>query len=54
MACQKRQYPSLRKAELAMYNHWRRPRTGKMPVRAYKCPACSNWHLTSQPLRNAG
>lgn len=25
----------------------KRPRWGKLPVRAYRCPVCKGWHLTS-------
>ena len=26
----------------------------KIPTRAYRCPLCSGWHLTSQELRESG
>jgi hypothetical protein len=26
----------------------------KKPCRAYKCPSCGWWHITSQPKRDAG
>ncbi len=26
----------------------------KIPTRAYRCPLCSGWHLTSQELRERG
>lgn len=51
MPCRKKEYSSKTKAEDSMYDHWRKPRPGKMPVRAYPCPTCHHWHLTSEPLR---
>lgn len=34
---------------------WRRyqAQRDKLPVRAYFCPYCKGWHLTSQNLRSA-
>lgn len=51
MQCRKKGYSSLTEAEESMYDHWRRPRPGKMPVRAYHCPNCRDYHLTSEPKR---
>lgn len=53
MACTKRQYRSRTVAERAMFKHWRTGRGAKLPVRAYKCPRCDRWHLTSQARRSA-
>lgn len=36
-------------AVAAMTTIARDPRDTKKPVRAYECPACSSWHLTSLP-----
>ena len=50
--CTKFRHPSERHALQALYQIWgqrRGPR--RLPTRAYLCPLCGSWHLTSQPAR---
>ena len=46
----KRGYKTEAAAESAMRGIVRDPRlrTGKQPSRAYECPGCGRWHLTSK------
>ena len=47
--CRKRRYRDRIAALLALAGTGRRKRTRKQETRAYRCPACKGWHLTSQP-----
>lgn len=48
--CSKVRYPSGSKAEAALRTIRRRgDRLTKKPTRAYHCPSCDGWHLTSEP-----
>lgn len=38
-------------ADWTMRSIWDQPRPGKLPVRYYRCPFCSFYHLTSQNPR---
>lgn len=51
--CSKRRYATEieAKLEIARFQHMDDPRRGKIPCRAYKCPNCGGWHLTSAPQR---
>lgn len=52
MACTKRRFPTAEaaNAKLDAIDKERPRRPGrKLPIRAYKCPRCMGWHLTSQP-----
>lgn len=42
-------FPTELEAVSAIAGITRDPRDRKKPVRAYKCPACASWHLTSRP-----
>ena len=50
MTCTKKRHPTEFQATAHMFRLWRDGR-GKLPCRAYYCPACQGWHLTSQPMR---
>jgi hypothetical protein len=47
--CEKRRYETEQEA-LDMINHIIRI-DWSPKLRAYKCPTCHNWHLTSKPQR---
>ena len=51
--CSKRRYATdiEAKLEIARFQRMDDPRRSKLPCRAYKCPDCGGWHLTSQPER---
>lgn len=51
--CSKYRYRSEIGAKLALANirHTDSSRRPKQEQRAYRCPACHGWHLTSNPLR---
>ena len=51
--CTKFRHPSERHAIDAMHEIWGQHRGPRMlPSRAYLCPRCRYWHLTSQPIRS--
>lgn len=50
--CQKTGYPTKRDAITAL-NRAQKRRLGKGALRAYACPDCRRWHLTSLPLEDA-
>lgn len=35
----------------ANFNNWKKGKDKVMPIRAYRCPFCGAWHVTSQPRR---
>lgn len=48
--CDKQRYPSGPHARWALQVIRKRGKRGdKKPVRAYLCPHCQGWHLTSEP-----
>ena len=50
--CGKRKYRDRISALLALASTTQnRKARGKDETRAYHCPICKGWHLTSQPLR---
>jgi hypothetical protein len=57
MSCSKATYPTYAAASAALRSirdrarRRRRDQHHGLPVRAYRCPACSSWHLTSTPTR---
>lgn len=54
MTCQKRRFRDEIAAKLALSHIDQKagPRA-KEPRRAYRCPGCKGWHLTSQSRRGA-
>jgi hypothetical protein len=44
----KRRYETEERALEALANIAELPRTDRIPTRAYACPVCSGWHVTSQ------
>ena len=48
--CRKHRYPDSTSARLALATIIRKDRTDrpKTEARAYRCPRCRGWHLTSQ------
>ncbi|WP_306369114.1 hypothetical protein [Nocardiopsis sp. CC223A] len=52
-SCGKRWFKDRISAELALaaIRHHGRDRSDRMPRRAYECPDCRGWHLTSKPER---
>jgi hypothetical protein len=48
VVCRKRRYPSDDVAVIEMQLIVHRSRRGKVPVRAYECPICKGFHLTSR------
>ena len=54
-SCTKKAYPSKTMADFVIQsciyksNHNKKK---KVPIRAYECPYCHQWHTTSQPLKN--
>jgi hypothetical protein len=46
--CQKRNYRTKRDAKQAMRSAQAQGK-GRLRLRAYRCPHCPYWHLTSQP-----
>ena len=49
VTCTKARYPSSAKANPVQTIRRRGVRITKKPTRAYLCPACHGWHLTSEP-----
>ena len=47
--CTKRRFRDRIAALLAIESHGRQKPRHKDTVRAYRCPDCKGWHLTSQP-----
>lgn len=47
-SCSKRRYRDRIAALLAIESHGRQAPRHKDTVRAYRCPDCRGWHLTSQ------
>lgn len=48
--CRKRRYPDEVSARLALATiRPRHERRDKTEARAYRCPRCKGWHLTSRP-----
>ena len=50
--CSKITYPSEAEAKFHLRNIKNRGGDHKKPYRAYECPDCSGWHLTSQEDRD--
>lgn len=48
IVCLKHRFPSELDAQTALVGIQECPRTRKIPGRAYQCPHCNGWHLTSQ------
>lgn len=51
-SCGKTRYRTSAKAQRALTNvrrYGHRDPDGKKPARAYPCPDCHGWHLTSDP-----
>lgn len=46
--CIKRTFPTKKTAMDSIANP-KSKQKGKRPIRAYECPVCSGWHLTSKP-----
>jgi uncharacterized protein (DUF3820 family) len=46
--CNKRTYPTKRAAMDSIVKPTSAPKK-PVPIRAYECPECSGWHLTSKP-----
>ena len=52
MKCDKFGHPTKADAMKNMHKIWRQRRgPRKLPTRAYLCPHCQKWHLTSQPKK---
>lgn len=52
MTCRKRRYPTRVDAMIALADIDRRAAQGnenRDEIRAYRCPRCKGWHVTSQP-----
>ena len=49
--CRKRRYRDRIHALLAIESHGKQKPRYKDTVRAYRCPKCGGWHLTSQAER---
>lgn len=46
---QKQRFPSLDAAKDRLnYLRYTNPNTEYLPIRAYECPFCRGWHLTSE------
>jgi hypothetical protein len=52
--CVKRRFTSDREARNRMHDIQERATEARVPIRAYKCPTCFGWHLTSKPLDSSG
>lgn len=49
----KRGYTDQTTAEAVLGRIWATPKPGRrLECRAYQCPNCGQWHLTSMPLAN--
>jgi hypothetical protein len=49
VTCEKVAYDTYREADHSLGLIWRSGRPGKKPIRVYRCPDCSLFHLTSKP-----
>jgi len=50
--CSKVHYHSYKLAQERLIKIMKYSRRAKKPVRAYKCPDCGLWHLTSKNIKN--
>lgn len=50
--CAKITYPNKVEAKFELKNIRECKQKHKKPIRAYECPICSGWHLTSKPDSN--
>lgn len=51
MACVKTKYKDAKQARGAIKRITLALNTGKKPVRAYHCPDCNYYHITSRPRK---
>lgn len=49
--CDKRTFPTKRDAMESIVKPPTKTKNKPIPIRAYECPICSMWHLTSKPDR---
>lgn len=47
--CTKKSYKDAKHARNAIKRITRAPNEGKKPIRAYLCPECNKYHITSKP-----
>lgn len=52
-ACGKRRYPTKNQALTTGLRALRKPGNETVDLRAYRCPKCKGWHLTSKTDRKA-